>query len=326
MATAPNSTTFYVYALARPVKKGYQIFYIGKGTKRRVFAHDGEARKGCKCHKCNVIRKVWREGGEIQRYILLTTESEQEAFEYEKEMIALHGRGNLCNQTDGGEGVHGRIIPPDELKYRSDQVRKARGTPEARKRQSEITRQWYADASPEQKAARHEKAATARRGKKYPKVSAAQRGKIVSQESRRRMSEGQKGRVASEETRRKMSVALKGRKGPWLGLTHSEETKRRMSESQKRVQDTLEVRERRSQQSKRRWADPEWKAKNLEAIKQGYRGKRTFTLRAPDGAIYTTDNLTQFCKNHELNYHAMYTVLWGKRPHRKSHRGWTNAE
>jgi hypothetical protein len=110
MTTTPNSITFYVYALARPVNKDWRIFYIGKGSKRRVFAHEQEARHGRKGHRYNVIRKVWREGGEIQRYILLTTEDEQEAFDYEKEMIALHGRENLCNQTDGGEGVTGLVI------------------------------------------------------------------------------------------------------------------------------------------------------------------------------------------------------------------------
>jgi hypothetical protein len=68
MTTTPNFTTFYVYALARPNTK---VFYVGKGTKRRVFHHENEARAGHNCHKCNVIRKVWKEGGEIQRYILL---------------------------------------------------------------------------------------------------------------------------------------------------------------------------------------------------------------------------------------------------------------
>lgn len=103
---------FYVYALARPVKIKrhieWRIFYIGKGMRNRVFDHDNEARRGCGCHKCNVIRKVWREGGEIQRYILLTTDNEQEAFTYEKEMIAMHGRENLTNLTDGGEGTTGK--------------------------------------------------------------------------------------------------------------------------------------------------------------------------------------------------------------------------
>jgi hypothetical protein len=100
---------YYVYALARPIKVrrsvDWRIFYIGKGKDNRVFGHEKEARSGHHCHKCNVIRKVWRGGDEIQRYILLTTESEQEALAYEREMIALHGRENLTNLIDGGEGT-----------------------------------------------------------------------------------------------------------------------------------------------------------------------------------------------------------------------------
>lgn len=95
------SQTFYVYALARPNGKP---FYVGKGSGRRVYDHEAEARRNCRCHKCNVIRKIWKSGGEVQRYILLTTDNEQEAFAYEIETIALYGRKNLCNVTDGGEG------------------------------------------------------------------------------------------------------------------------------------------------------------------------------------------------------------------------------
>lgn len=102
---------FYVYILARP---DGTPFYIGKGSGRRVFDHDTEARSGCKCHKCNVIRKIWRNGGEVQRYTVFTTDSEQEAYAHEAELIDLHGRANLANGTDGGIGGHGRIVPPEE--------------------------------------------------------------------------------------------------------------------------------------------------------------------------------------------------------------------
>lgn len=105
MSTIPQHQ-FYVYVLARPNGK---VFYVGKGSKRRVFGHEAEARRGCKCHKCNVIRKVWKQGGEIQRYIVFTTNDEQAAFDYERETIALHGRDNLVNYTDGGDGASGAV-------------------------------------------------------------------------------------------------------------------------------------------------------------------------------------------------------------------------
>lgn len=118
---------FYVYALARPVRikrqLEWRVFYVGKGKGRRVFDHENEAKSGHQCHKCNIIRKVWREGGEIQRYVLLTTENEQEAFDYERELIAFHGRENLCNHTDGGEGSSN---PSDETRARMSETHKGR--------------------------------------------------------------------------------------------------------------------------------------------------------------------------------------------------------
>ena len=63
-------------------------------------------------------------------------------------------------------------------------------------------------------------------------------GKTHSEESRKKMSESQKGntkmlgKTHSEETKRKMSDSSKGNTN-FLGKTHSEETKRKMSESHK---------------------------------------------------------------------------------------------
>jgi hypothetical protein len=92
---------YYVYILVRPNE---QPFYVGKGKGRRVFEHETEARGGCPCHKCNVIRKIWRSGGEVKRYTVLTTTDEMEALAYEQTMIALLGRSTLTNKTDGGDG------------------------------------------------------------------------------------------------------------------------------------------------------------------------------------------------------------------------------
>lgn len=100
MASVPQE--YYVYTLVRPDGR---VFYIGKGKGDRIFDHDSEARKGHRCYKCNVIRKIWRQGKTYQRYFVFTTTDEDEAYAYECELIAQYGRKNLANLTDGGEGL-----------------------------------------------------------------------------------------------------------------------------------------------------------------------------------------------------------------------------
>jgi hypothetical protein len=104
--------SFYVYILCRPDKRapgGGRAFYVGKGSGGRIYDHEAEARKGHACYKCRVIRKVWSQGGTIQRYTVFVTDDEQEAYDEEKRLIASYGRKNLTNGTDGGEGQTGRI-------------------------------------------------------------------------------------------------------------------------------------------------------------------------------------------------------------------------
>ena len=59
------------------------------------------------------------------------------------------------------------------------------------------------------------------------------KGKVISEETRRKISESLKGKVFSEEHRRKMSEARKGTKCWNKGIKMSEETKRKISESHK---------------------------------------------------------------------------------------------
>jgi ABC-type proline/glycine betaine transport system ATPase subunit len=160
----PAQHRFYVYVLARPSNRP---FYVGKGKGRRVFKHEAEARSGCTCHKCNIIRKIWRTGGEAQRSIVFTTDDEQEAFECERRLIALYGRKTLCNQTDGGDGTSGRpasdavlravrernqrrFADPEARAAAGALLRAARDTPEARAKMSEA--QKRRTARPEERA------------------------------------------------------------------------------------------------------------------------------------------------------------------------------
>lgn len=59
------------------------------------------------------------------------------------------------------------------------------------------------------------------------------KGKRHSEESRRKMSLSQRKRKASDSTRRKMSLANRGEKNPFYGKKHSLESRRKMSENSK---------------------------------------------------------------------------------------------
>lgn len=105
------SPRFYVYILCRPNGKP---FYVGKGSGNRVYDHEREAKRGHQCHKCSVIRKIWRSGSEVVRYTVFETDDEQAAFDHERELIALYGRDSLANKSDGGEGptgMNGELSP-----------------------------------------------------------------------------------------------------------------------------------------------------------------------------------------------------------------------
>jgi hypothetical protein len=167
--------TFYVYVLARP---NGQPFYVGKGQGRRVFRHDQEARSGCTCHKCNIIRKIWRNGGDVQRVIIFTTDSENEAYAYETEMIALYGRDSLCNHTDGGGGPSGRS-PSQETRQKISQ--KLMGHPGAKSKKMRL--------------------------EDKERIGALNRGRTLSPETRAKMSQGMKGRAIPESTRQAVREA-----------------------------------------------------------------------------------------------------------------------
>lgn len=131
-----DSTTYYVYVLARP---NTRVFYVGKGRGRRVFDHEREARSDCHCHKCNVIRKIWKQGGQVQRYTVFTTNDEAEAYTHEAELIALYGLGTLTNRDTGGQG--GKKPNADTLARN----RASCTTPEERARRSAQSKANWAD-------------------------------------------------------------------------------------------------------------------------------------------------------------------------------------
>lgn len=150
------SKRYYVYALYRP---GHEDpFYIGKGCGARIQHHEWCARREetCRHRTCRVIRKVWREGGQITRSKLHENLSEEEAHEIEVKLIA-YGRENgwsLVNQTNGGEGISGYkgdTHPPSQReKHRQRLQEYYASSPELIERQRQISENYW-ETHPEER-------------------------------------------------------------------------------------------------------------------------------------------------------------------------------
>jgi len=91
---------WYVYTLAWPSASIYpnKVFYVGKGTKSRLFDHDEEAMQEFQSKKCDTIRAIWATGGQVQKTVLYETDRELDALIYEWVLINLiYGEEDLTN-------------------------------------------------------------------------------------------------------------------------------------------------------------------------------------------------------------------------------------
>lgn len=110
---------FYVYVYLDPRKRGkfnynleqsflYEPFYIGKGKNKRLYEHLKQKNNSPKNNK---IKKIIKSGYNLKDYILIVKNflTEQEAFNFEIELINKIGRKNLRtgplnNLCEGGKG------------------------------------------------------------------------------------------------------------------------------------------------------------------------------------------------------------------------------
>lgn len=105
------SGRFYVYVLCRPDGRP---FYVGKGLNRRVLEHEAEARRNhpvgeSNPFKCNVIRKLIRDGDQILYRIDTHFDAADQlaCLEREADLIKEHGRlheGGCLTNLAGGLG------------------------------------------------------------------------------------------------------------------------------------------------------------------------------------------------------------------------------
>lgn len=208
-------TQFYTYIHYKP---DMTPFYVGKGSFQR--AHNLGKSVRSAWHQ-NIVKKYGRKNIIIE---VTPCASEEKALSNEISLIAaLREKGFvLCNLTDGGEGVSGRVVS-------EEQKAKARG-----RTHSAATRTKIAEAH---KGMRHSE-------ESRNKISAAGKGRLLSEDHKASLLKAITGRVCSEETRAKMSLANKGQvcseetraKLSLInkGKPRSEETRRKLSDGQKR--------------------------------------------------------------------------------------------
>jgi len=200
---------FYVYILARPNGKP---FYVGNFQRARVYHHEDEARSGHKCHKCNIIRKIWRSGGEVQRYTVLTTDDEQEAFAYEMELILLYGRSTLANQTDGGQGQSGRTFSEETRARQSAGIkRRYQSDPVYRQKVLDRVAAWRDSRSTEEMSRKAKEAGNRPEEIERRRTQAKEQWQTT--KLRSRVSEAAKARWADPEFRARMSAKAKAQMG-----------------------------------------------------------------------------------------------------------------
>lgn len=90
---------FYVYTLSHD---GI-VFYVGKGSKERMFIHEKKFRKGIKSNNntslFEKIQSIINSGSEIEYNKIFETDNEIDAYRTEFETIMNLGIENLCNLT-----------------------------------------------------------------------------------------------------------------------------------------------------------------------------------------------------------------------------------
>lgn len=297
-------------------------FYIGKGKNNRYKEHLKESSKVnnklYNYHFYRKIRKIQRETKKDPEIIILAQKlNEKDALDLETKYIKLIGRKNLklgplCNLTDGGEGLSN---PPEYIiekkrekfkklwkipTYRDNiiaMLKKRKLTEEHKARMLEGLRKvgWF--CSEEMKV----------------KISAANKGHLVSDSCRKKLSNFFKGRVISEEVRSKISSTLKGRKlsdstkkklsvafkGRYVseetrkkmsiaftGRRHTPESKLKMSKSKKGRKLSEETKNKLSLAMKGKKRSPENRKRNRLAALERWRrfGKRSFSKK-PEGML-----------------------------------------
>jgi hypothetical protein len=97
---------YYVYQLVDP--RLNNIFYVGKGTGNRAYTHNEFKDSNNNFHKDSIIKELHQQGLKPIVQIVEYFAEEQEAYDYEDNLIDTIGLDNLTNITEGAR-------PPSKL-------------------------------------------------------------------------------------------------------------------------------------------------------------------------------------------------------------------
>ena len=125
---------YYTYVLIDPVTR--QPFYVGKGSKTRIYdhwKHRNSKQVGNKMLKGTLNKIHSLKLKPIYEKVLINV-TETEALNKERELIKLYGRrdiktGILCNLTDGGEDGGSSWSPETREARRQHELAKNKGRP-----------------------------------------------------------------------------------------------------------------------------------------------------------------------------------------------------
>lgn len=112
---------YYVYLLKTPQDT---VFYVGKGTGNRVYAHVNDALESpVSTDKLDLIRQIHKDGGEVKHLIHRHGMTEDQAFEVEAALIDVYHLDELKNAVSG----HGKDRGPSsdrelEIRYAAQPV------------------------------------------------------------------------------------------------------------------------------------------------------------------------------------------------------------